>query len=129
MRLRYPRSAAWQVRGQRVGTEVPRYPAVIWSTICEKWRLVVVSAIFHDPRPYLQIAAYLRAEIEGGALRPGQPVPSIEVLRGRFGYSRSTVGKGLRVLEREGVLCRVRGLGYHVPSPSLGPLVVPLRSR
>lgn len=57
-----------------------------------------------------------------GSLVPGEPVPSIAVLRRVHGYSRSTVGKGLRMLEAEGLLCRVRGLGYYVASESLAPL-------
>jgi DNA-binding GntR family transcriptional regulator len=88
----------------------------------------MTSAGFPDPRSYLRVAADLRAEIEAGRFRPGQPVPSITVLQDKYGYSRPTIAKGLRVLEREGLLCRVRGLEYHVPSESLRPLVVPPRS-
>jgi DNA-binding GntR family transcriptional regulator len=79
-----------------------------------------------DPRRYLRVASDLRVEIRDGLFLPGQPVPSITALQRRYGYSRPTIAKGLRALEREGLLCRVRGLGYHVPSESLSLLVVPL---
>jgi len=82
-----------------------------------------------DPRRYLRVAADLRAEIEGGRLRPGQPAPSIAALQRGYGYNRATIAKGLRVLEGEGLLCRVRGLEYHVPSEWIRPLVVPPRGR
>jgi GntR family transcriptional regulator len=87
----------------------------------------VTSAEFPDPRAYLHVAADLRAQIEGGRFGPGQPVPSITALQDRYGYSRQTIAKGLRILEREGLLCRVRGFEYHVPSESIRPLVVPPR--
>jgi GntR family transcriptional regulator len=87
-----------------------------------------VDTVFSDPRPYLRVAADLRVQITGGILVPGQPVPSIPVLQSTYGYSRQTIAKGLHVLEREGLLCRIRGLGYYVPSESLTPLIVPPRS-
>lgn len=84
---------------------------------------------FQDPRPYLRVAADLRAQITGGILEPGQPVPTIGALQDKYEYGRQTIAKGLHVLEQEGLLCRVRGLGYHVPSRSLAPLVVPPRTQ
>jgi GntR family transcriptional regulator len=84
--------------------------------------------VFPDPRPYLRVASDLRAQITGGGLEPGQPIPTIAALQDKYGYGRQTIAKGLRVLEHEGLLCRVRGLGYHVPSRSLAPLVVPPRT-
>ena len=80
-----------------------------------------------DPRPYMQVAAGIRAAIAAGTLTSGQPVPTIPVLCRQHGCSRSTAGKGLRLLEREGLICRVRGLGYYVPSESIKPLIVPPR--
>jgi DNA-binding GntR family transcriptional regulator len=88
---------------------------------------VVVAVAFPDPRPYLRVAADLRAQITGAVLEPGQPIPTIGALQDKYGYGRQTIAKGLRVLEQEGLLCRIRGLGYHVPSRSLAPLVVPPR--
>jgi DNA-binding GntR family transcriptional regulator len=75
----------------------------------------------------MKIAAAVRERISGGSLVPGKPVPTITELCQLYGYSRGTVRKGLRILEGEGLLCRVRGLGYYVPSESLSPLVIPSR--
>jgi DNA-binding GntR family transcriptional regulator len=90
--------------------------------------LAATALPFPDPRPFVQVADDIRAHIGDGSLVPGEPIPSIAVLCRVHGYSRSTVSKGLRLLEAEGLLCRVRGLGYYVASESLAPLVErPLR--
>jgi hypothetical protein len=67
-----------------------------------------------DPRAYVRIAALVRAQIESGQLAPGQPVPSITTLVQEHGVARQTAAKGLRLLESEGLLYRVPGLGYYV---------------
>jgi DNA-binding GntR family transcriptional regulator len=36
------------------------------------------------------------------------------VLRRDYGHSRQTVGKAMRILEGEGLIFRVQGLGYYV---------------
>jgi DNA-binding GntR family transcriptional regulator len=75
-----------------------------------------------DPRLYIKLAASLRARIRAGELAAGLPVPSIRSLQQATGYSRQTCGKALRGLEKEGLLRRVPGLGYHVASqPGPGP--------
>jgi GntR family transcriptional repressor for pyruvate dehydrogenase complex len=73
-----------------------------------------------DPRLYVKLAASIRAQIQTGELAVGFLVPPITSLQQATGYSRQTCGKALRVLEQEGLLQRVPGLGYHVisqPSP------------
>lgn len=67
-----------------------------------------------DPRAYVRIAALVRAQIESGDLTAGQPVPSITSLVQEHGVARQTAAKGLRLLESEGLLHRVPGLGYFV---------------
>jgi GntR family transcriptional regulator len=86
-----------------------------------------MAAIYPDPRPYMQIAAHIREHLTDGSLTPGTPIPTIADLRQQHGYSRATIGKGLRILENEGLLCRIRGLGYYVSSEALRPLVIPPR--
>jgi Bacterial regulatory proteins, gntR family len=49
-----------------------------------------------------------------GALRPGQPTPSITTLTQEHGIARQTAAKALRLLEAEGLVYRVPGLGYYV---------------
>ena len=87
----------------------------------------VVEGICPDPRRYLKIAGDIREQVANGTLAPGKPIPAITVLCRQYDYSRGTVRKGLRILEQEGILCRVRGLSYYVSSESLAPLVTPPR--
>lgn len=69
-----------------------------------------------DPRAYVKLAASLRKEIADGTLAPGMPTPSITTLSQRYGHARQTCAKALRMLEDEGLLTRVPGLGYYVTS-------------
>jgi len=67
-----------------------------------------------DPRAYMQLASALRERIRDGELKPGCRVPSIRTVNQETGRSRQTAGKAMRVLEGEGLLTLVRGLGYYV---------------
>ena len=67
-----------------------------------------------DPRAYMQVAQVLREQIEDGRLKPGSCMASIEQICRESGRSRQTVGKALRVLEREGAIVRVVGHPYYV---------------
>jgi DNA-binding GntR family transcriptional regulator len=67
-----------------------------------------------DPRAYIRLAAILRKEIADGTLATGMPTPSITTLSQRYGHARQTCAKALRLLEDEGLLTRVPGLGYYV---------------
>lgn len=69
-----------------------------------------------DPRAYVRIAAAMRQRITSGELAPGQPVPSITALVQEYGVARQTASKALRMLETEGLLRRIPGLGYYVSS-------------
>jgi Bacterial regulatory proteins, gntR family len=74
----------------------------------------VVIVTEDDPRAYVRIAADLRGKIESGELAPGTPVPSITTLVQEHGVARQTAAKALRMLETEGLVRRVPGLGYYV---------------
>jgi GntR family transcriptional regulator len=74
----------------------------------------MVMATHSDPRQYIRLAAYLREQIASGRLAPGSPVPSITVLCREHATSRRTAGKAMQVLEQEGLVFRVPGLGYFV---------------
>ena len=67
-----------------------------------------------DPRAYMRLAAMLRQQIADGTLRSGQPTPSITTLTQEHGVARQTAAKALGVLEKEGLVHRVPGLGYYV---------------
>jgi GntR family transcriptional regulator len=73
-----------------------------------------------DPRAYVRLAAELRKEIADGALAVGKPTPSITTLSQRHGHARQTCAKALRMLEDEGLLTRVPGLGYYVTTQPAG---------
>jgi DNA-binding GntR family transcriptional regulator len=75
-----------------------------------------VSTAQPDPRAYMKLAALLRDQVASGELAPGDRL-AMRVLCGKTGHSRQTVGKAMRVLEREGLIYRVTGLGYHVSYP------------
>ena len=62
----------------------------------------------------MRIAQILRQEIARGRYKTGQPVPSITTLVQEYGVARATAAKGLRMLEDEGLIFRVPGLGYFV---------------
>ena len=67
-----------------------------------------------DPRAYVRLAAIVRQQVIDGTLERGQPAPSITRLSQEHGYARPTCGKALRMLEGEGLLTRIPGLGYYV---------------
>ena len=67
-----------------------------------------------DPRAYVRIADQVRQQITAGRLEPGQPVPSITTLTQDHGVARQTAAKALRLLESEGLVHRIPGLGYYV---------------
>ncbi|HET9898455.1 MAG TPA: winged helix-turn-helix domain-containing protein [Streptosporangiaceae bacterium] len=67
-----------------------------------------------DPRVYVRIADEVREQITSGKLRSGMPVPSITTLSQAHGTARQTAAKSLRLLEAEGLVTRIQGLGYYV---------------
>jgi GntR family transcriptional regulator len=66
-----------------------------------------------DPRLYVRLAARLRRQVLDGEVAPGQRVPSITALSQEFGCARQTCGKAVRLLEQEGLLTFIPGLGYY----------------
>jgi DNA-binding GntR family transcriptional regulator len=62
----------------------------------------------------VRIAASLRQRIASGDLKAGQPAPSIKTLTQDHGVARQTAAKALHMLETEGLVRRIPGLGYYV---------------
>jgi GntR family transcriptional regulator len=77
----------------------------------------MTAALQPDPRAYVRLAALIREQIATGKLAPGDRLPSVAALRRDYGHSRQTVGKAMRILEGEGLIYRVPGLGYYVGCP------------
>jgi DNA-binding GntR family transcriptional regulator len=68
---------------------------------------------FADPRRYMRIADQVRAQIDEGWLGPGDQITRNELIADT-GYSIHTVGHGLQLLEAEGLVRRIPGLGYYI---------------
>jgi putative hydrolase of HD superfamily len=68
-----------------------------------------------DPRkPFVQIAASIRAAILSGELEPGAQLPSGEELAQFFAVSKMTVGNAIRTLRDEGFVRSRAGSGVYV---------------
>ena len=67
-----------------------------------------------DPRKYIRLAAALRGMITDSTLIPGQPVPSITRIAAERGWARGTCRHALQILQDEGLVTFVPGLGYYV---------------
>ena len=76
--------------------------------------MVLADMGLMDPRAYVRLSAILRQQIADGTLQPGGRSPSLTRLSQEYGHARLTCSKALRMLEGEGLLTRVPGLGYHV---------------
>ncbi|TDD20753.1 winged helix-turn-helix domain-containing protein [Nonomuraea diastatica] len=63
---------------------------------------------------YLQIADDLRAQIHGGSLAPGTPLPSTTRLAEQYGASLSVVKLAVGVLRTEGLVIGQQGKGVFV---------------
>lgn len=63
---------------------------------------------------YRRVADALRSEITSGRWAPGDRVPSELALMSQHGVSRSTVRRGLSVMEAEGLVTAVHGKGRFV---------------
>jgi DNA-binding GntR family transcriptional regulator len=70
-----------------------------------------------DKRLYVRLAVALEKGMLSGKYAPGKRLPSIHELCIEFALSRQTAGRALRLLEDDGLIERVPGLGYFVPDP------------
>ena len=63
---------------------------------------------------YRQIADIIRARIESGELEPDRPIPSEASIMGEFAVARATARHAVAVLDEEGLVTRVPGVGVCV---------------
>ena len=63
---------------------------------------------------YLQVARLLRERIASGSIGLGEPLPSENALRDRYGINRSVARQAYDLLESEGLAVNRRGLGRYV---------------
>jgi DNA-binding transcriptional MocR family regulator len=78
----------------------------------------VIDASVINPRSmlpaYLQLAIYLRGAIIVRQLPPGSPLPSEPELTERYGVSRDTARRAMRLLHEIGLAEARRGVGHFV---------------
>ena len=77
------------------------------------------ALLFHiqpaSPQPiYRQIAEQVRRMVAGGQLGAGDPLPSVRAFATAHAVNPMTVSKAYSLLESEGVLERLRGIGMAV---------------
>lgn len=66
---------------------------------------------------YLAVKDHIRKQVQSGAWRVGDRVPSEHELVAQLGLSRMTVHRAMRELAEEGLLERVAGVGTFVAKP------------
>ena len=76
---------------------------------------------FKSAKPvYLQLTDQVKAAAASGALRPGEPLPTIRPLAEQLRVNRNTVAKAYAELENQGVIETLPGKGCFLKSgPSL----------
>lgn len=68
---------------------------------------------------YLRIEQDIRMQIDSGAYRAGDQIPTEDELCDRYGVAKMTVRQGLSRLVAGGVLVRRRGIGTFVAAPKI----------
>ena len=73
---------------------------------------MLIQLNFKSGKPvYLQVVDQVKAAAASGALRPGEPLPSIRPLAEQLRINRNTVAKAYAELEGQGVIETVAGRG------------------
>lgn len=71
-----------------------------------------IAVDFKSSKPvYLQVVDQVKAAAASGALRPGEPLPSIRPLAEMLRVNRNTVAKAYAELENQGVIESAPGRG------------------
>ena len=77
--------------------------------------MIILDLNTGNERPiYGQIADRVKFAVAGGALRPGDLVPSVRELSKQLVVNPNTVARAYQDLQREGLLETVRGMGLQV---------------
>ena len=73
---------------------------------------MVIQLNFKSGKPvYLQVVDQVKAAAASGALRPGEPLPSIRPLAEQLRVNRNTIAKAYTELEGQGVIETIAGRG------------------
>lgn len=77
---------------------------------------------------YLQIVQQVKAAAASGAIRPGDPLPSIRALAEELRINRNTAARAYSELEAEGVVENRHGAGCFLRAQATSPLRHAVRS-
>ena len=77
---------------------------------------------------YLQLVDQIKAAAASGALRPGDPLPSIRPLAEQLRINRNTVAKAYAELENQGIIETIAGKGCFV-TPNNSPFRKEVRQK
>jgi GntR family transcriptional regulator len=73
---------------------------------------MLIQLNFRSGKPvYLQVADQIKSAAASGALRPGEPLPSIRPLAEQLRINRNTVSKAYAELESQGIIQTIAGKG------------------
>ena len=73
---------------------------------------MLLQVHFQSGKPvYLQIVDQVKAAAASGAIRPGEPLPSIRPLAEQLRVNRNTVAKAFAELEQQGIIETIPGKG------------------
>ena len=76
---------------------------------------------------YRLVANDIRDRILGGAIKPGEPLPSESELARQLSVNRSTIREGIRLLEENGLVRRYGGKRLFASVPQRGDLSLRMR--
>jgi GntR family transcriptional regulator len=68
---------------------------------------------------YYQLADLLRESFTKGELKPGEHIPSENELMKKYNISRGTIREAMRLLIKEGLIKRIKGVGTFVVPPKI----------
>ena len=80
------------------------------------------SGTYDIVSPAAKAALVLRREIREGRYSVGEQLANERTLATRFGVSRGTIRKAMRMLESERLIARQQGRGTFVANPTFGPV-------
>ncbi len=101
------RSEADQRAAGTLGVRMPAPPVAVDPTASLTVQAVPVDD--HDASPYKRIAADLRGAIACGALRPGDPLPTLVDIAARYGVSEGTAHRVFALLSADALIEVSRG--------------------
>jgi GntR family transcriptional regulator len=80
---------------------------------------MMIQLNFKSGKPvYLQVVDQIKSATASGALRPGEPLPSIRPLAEQLRINRNTVSKAYAELENQGIIQTIAGKGCFVAENS-----------